>query len=142
MTTPLPLARSPSHAVVALRSAIGILLPPNEWVSVVVDDAVDQAVLERFVRLEEAVALHVVMNTLERLPGVLRVDLVDPPTDIENLPRVDLDVGRLPLESDRGLMGEDAAVREGQALAFGASGQHARSHRHRAADAGRVGFGL
>ena len=61
-------------------------------------DAVDEAVLGGLVGLEEAVALHVVMDLLDRLPGVLGVDLVDAPAGLDDLLRVDLDVGRLALE--------------------------------------------
>ena len=62
------------------------------------DHAVDQPVLDGLVGLEEPVALHVVVDLLERLAGVVGVDLVDPPADVEDLPGVDLDVGRLALE--------------------------------------------
>src|SRR5581483_12019786 len=78
--------------------------------SVVVDHAVDQTVLDRFLGLEEPVALHVGMHLLHRLPGVLGVDLVDPAADVEDLAGVDLDVGRLTLEPGRWLMDQDAAV--------------------------------
>ena len=89
--------------------------------SVVVDHAVDQAVLDRLVGLEEAVALHVGVDLLDRLAGVVGVDLVDPPADVEDLPRVDLDVGRLALEARRRLVDQDAAVGQREALALGAA---------------------
>ena len=64
-----------------------------------VDHLVDQAVLDGLVGLEEAVALHVGVNLLDRLTGVVRVDLVDPLADVEDLARVDLDVRRLAFEA-------------------------------------------
>ena len=67
--------------------------------SVLFDDLVDQAVLGRLMRLEEAVTLRVGMHLLDRLAGVVCVDLVDPPADVEHLTRMDLDVGRLALEA-------------------------------------------
>jgi hypothetical protein len=66
---------------------------------VVVEDAVDQAVLDGFVRFEEPVALHVRVDLLQRLAGVVSVDLVGPLADLEDLARVDLDVARLALET-------------------------------------------
>src|SRR3712207_7187682 len=51
--------------------------------------------------LEEAVALHVGVDTLLGLPGVVGVDLIDALAGLEDLPRVDLDVGRLALEAGR-----------------------------------------
>ena len=59
------------------------------------DHAVDQAVLDRLVGLEEAVALHVGVDLLDALAGVVGVDLIDPGADVEDLAGVDLDVGRL-----------------------------------------------
>ena len=63
------------------------------------DDLVDQAVLDGLLGLEEAVALHVLVDLLERLAGVLGVDLVDPLARVEDLAGVDLDVRRLALEA-------------------------------------------
>src|SRR5947209_19984605 len=77
---------------------------------VVVDHPVDEAVLDRLIGLEEAVALHVGVDLLEALPGVLGVDLIDPPADVEDLLGVDRDVGGLALEAGRGLVDEDPAV--------------------------------
>jgi hypothetical protein len=45
--------------------------------------------------LEEAVALHVAVDLLLGLAGVGRVDLVDALARLEDLARVDLDVGGL-----------------------------------------------
>ena len=64
------------------------------------DDPVDQAVLGSLVGLEEAVALHVDVDLLLRLTRVLGVDLVDPLARLDDLVRVDLDVGGLTLEAN------------------------------------------
>src|SRR5947209_13625692 len=77
---------------------------------VVVDHPVDEGVGCRLIGLEEAVALHVGVDLLEALPGVLGVDLIDPPADVEDLLGVDRDVGGLALEAGRGLVDEDPAV--------------------------------
>jgi len=71
---------------------------------------VDQAVLERLLGREEAVALHVAPDFLLGPARVLGVDLIEPVTDVEDLARVDLDVGRLAFEAGGGLVDEDAAV--------------------------------
>ena len=73
------------------------------------DDPVDEAVARGLVGGEEAVALHVRVDLLDRLAGVLGVDLVDAPARLEDLARVDLDVGRLALEARGRLVDEDAA---------------------------------
>src|SRR3954452_21672112 len=96
----------------------------------VLDDPVDQPVVQGLVGAEEVVALHVAVHLLDRAPGVVRIDLVDPRTGLEDLARVDLDVGRLALEPGRRLVDEDAAVGQRQALALGAARQQQRPHRH------------
>src|SRR4051812_28015524 len=63
------------------------------------DHLVDEPVLDGLVGLEEAIALHVAMHVLDRLAGVLGVDLVDAHARLEDLPGVDLDVRRLALEA-------------------------------------------
>src|SRR5919108_1984227 len=60
--------------------------------SVVLQDAVDQAVLDGLLGLEEAVALHVRAHALLGLTRVLGVDLVDALARLDDLARVDLDV--------------------------------------------------
>jgi hypothetical protein len=66
--------------------------PKNSAALVLVEHLVDQPVLDGLIGLEEAIALHVDVNLLDRLTGVVRVDLVDPLADVEDLARVDLDV--------------------------------------------------
>src|SRR3954470_12203185 len=99
--------------------------------SVLVDDAVDQPVLLRFVGPEEVVALHVAVYLLDRAPRVVRVDVVDPVARLEDLAGVDLDVRRLALEAGRRLVDQDAAVGQREALAGRAARQQQRAHRHR-----------
>src|SRR6185437_14207714 len=72
----------------------------HTWL-VLLDDPVDQPVLDGLVGLEEAVALHVAVNLLLGLPGVVGVDLVGALTDVEDLAGVDLDVRGLALEAGR-----------------------------------------
>jgi hypothetical protein len=57
---------------------------------------VDEPVLHRFLCGHEVVALHVLGDVLERLPGVLGDDLLHPPLERDRLPGLDLDVARLP----------------------------------------------
>jgi len=83
------------------------------------------------VGLEEAVALHVLVDSLLGLPGVQRVDLVDPLRGLEDLSRVDLDVGRLPLEAGRRLWISMRLLGQRHALASRAAHQQQRAHRHR-----------
>ena len=66
------------------------------------EDPVDQAVLDGLLGGEEAVAVHVVVDLLDRLAGVVGVDLVDALAQLEDLAGVDLDVGRLALEAADG----------------------------------------
>jgi hypothetical protein len=63
------------------------------------DDPVDQPVLDGLFGLEEAVALHVDVDLLDGLAGVVGVDLVDLRAGLDDLAGVDLDVGRLALEA-------------------------------------------
>jgi hypothetical protein len=64
-----------------------------------VEDAVDEAVRDGLVGLEEAIALHVAMHLLLAAPRVLGVDLVHALARLEDLARLDLDVRRLALEA-------------------------------------------
>ena len=107
-----------------------------------VDDPVDEPVLDGLVGLEEAVALHVAVDLLLGLPGVVGVDLVGALADVEDLAGVDLDVGGLALEARRRLVDEDPAVGQREALALGPAGQQQRAHRHRDPDADGGDVGL
>src|SRR5215207_290463 len=109
---------------------------------VLVDHAVDQAVLRSLICLEEAVALHVAVDLLLGAARVPRVDLVDALARLEDLGGVDLDVGRLALEARRRLVDQDPGVGERHPLALRAAGQQQRPHRHRDSDAHRRHVGL
>src|ERR1700761_4874174 len=88
----------------------GAACGPTSKLLVLVDHAVDEPVLDGLVGLEEAVALHVLVDLLLGLPGVVGVDLVGALADVEDLARVDLDIRRLTLEARRRLVDEDPAV--------------------------------
>src|SRR5437764_15197190 len=92
------------------------------------DDPIDKPVLDGALGLEESVAVHVGVDLLDALSRVVGVDLVDPVTDVEDLPSMDLDVGRLTFEARGGLMDEQAAVGKREALALRAPGQEQRAH--------------
>ncbi len=63
------------------------------------EHAIDQTVLERLLGGEEAVALHVLAHLLLGEARVFGVDLVQALPHVEDLARVDLDVGRLTFEA-------------------------------------------
>ena len=102
----------------------------------------EAAVEYGLIRAEEAVALHVLVDLLDRFARRGGVDLIDPRAELEDLAGLDLDLGRLAFETGGGLVHEDAAVGERRALALGAAGQQQRAHRHRDADAHRRDVGL
>src|SRR6185437_14573060 len=96
--------------------------------SVTLEHPVDQAVLERLLGGEEAVALHVFAHLLFREASVFSVDLIQAPSHVEDLARVDLDVGRLAFKARRRLVDQDARVRQGRTLALRAAGQEQGAH--------------
>src|SRR3954470_17897521 len=63
------------------------------------DHAVEDAVVQCFLRRHEVVALHVLRDLVHLLTGVLRHDLLESPLEGDRLPGMDLDVRRLPLET-------------------------------------------
>ena len=65
------------------------------------------------------VALHVLVDAIALLAGVLGVDRLDALAQLQDLAGVDLDVSRLALEPAARLVDEDAAVREREPLALG-----------------------
>ena len=101
-------------------------------------DSVDEPVVERLLGGEEAVAIHVVVHALARLPGVQRVQLVEPRPQGERLLGVDLDVARLALEAAAGLVDEHPPVGQRDPLAGRARGEDQRRDRHRDAAADRL----
>src|SRR5256885_454627 len=106
------------------------------------DHAVDDAVVLRFLRSHEVIALHVLRDFLHRLSRVLRHDLLESALEGDRLPGVDLDVGRLPLEAAPDLVDEDLGVRQRHPLSFRSAGKKERAHRHRRANANRLHVGL
>src|ERR1700744_971011 len=87
----------------------GAACGPTSKLLVLVDHAVDEPVLDGLIGLEEAVALHVLVDLLLGLPGVVGVDLVGALADVENLSRVDLDDRLRALEARRRRMDQLAA---------------------------------
>jgi hypothetical protein len=86
--------------------------------SVARDHLVDQPIRERLLGLEEAIALHVAVDLLDRPAGVVGIDMRDPLARLYDLARVNLDVGRHPLEPGGGLVDENATVGQRRALAL------------------------
>src|SRR3546814_998672 len=74
-------------------------------------------------------------DRLDRLAGVMHVDLVQAPPDRQNLPGMNLDIARLALKSTRRLVDHDAGVGQGEALALLAGREQQRAHRCGLADA-------
>src|SRR3954451_18362543 len=84
------------------------------------DDLVDQAVLHGFARCQDLVALDVLPDLLRVLPGVPGDHVLEQLTHPEDLPCLDLDVGRLALAPAGRLVDQDAGVLERESLALGA----------------------
>src|ERR1700712_5051874 len=78
--------------------------------SVLVDHPVNDAVGLRLVAAQEVIALGIGPNLLVRLLRVLGDDLVQSSADVDDLFSVDLDIGRLALETARDLVDEDLRV--------------------------------
>src|SRR6476660_6459908 len=76
------------------------------------DHLVDQAELHRLDRRQKLIALERGLDRLERLVGGLNVNLVEPRPQSQDLARLDLDIGSLPLRPARGLMDHDPGVRQ------------------------------
>src|SRR5436190_22047188 len=95
----------------------------------VLDHFVDQAVLDRLLGADEAVAIGVVLDPIERLARVIGEDLLEAALEVEDLPRTDIDVRGLPAEAGRPrLVDQDLRVREGAPLALRAGGEQDRAH--------------
>src|SRR4029077_19637806 len=87
------------------------------------DDLVDETVLDGLLAGEKEVAVGVLLDLLEALPGVLYQDVVHLLTEPDDLPRLDVDVGRLALHAPERLVDHDARVRQREALALRARGE-------------------
>src|SRR6266571_7976161 len=101
------------------------------------DHIVDDSVLLGLLGIHEVVALHVLGDLLHRLPGVVGDDLLEAPLEADDLARLDLDIGPLPLEAARNLVDQDLGVRQRHPLSFRAAAQEESPHRHRDPDADR-----
>jgi hypothetical protein len=102
------------------------------------DHSVDDPVLAPFVRRHEVVALHVLRDPFERLPGVLGDDLFQAPLDGNHFARLDLDVGCLSFEAAGDLVEQDLRVWQRHSLPLRAAGEEQGAHRHREPDTGRL----
>src|ERR1700730_8635826 len=100
-----------------------------------IDPLVDNAPLHRHFPGQEVVALERVLDLLERLAGVLHVDLVETLLEIQDLLSMKHDVGRLALEAAGRLMQHDARVRECKPHSLLAGSQQQRCHGGGLADA-------
>ena len=80
----------------------------------VIDDAVCLCLFGR----HEVVPLGILTHALDRLTGVLGDDLVQPLTQIEHFPRMDLDVGGLSLVATGDLVDQNACVGQRKRLPF------------------------
>ena len=98
---------------------------------------VDDAVLLGLRRRHEVVALGIVLDLVDGLTGVLRVQLVERVARLQDLARVDVDVGRLTLKAGERLVDHHARVRQRVALALRAGGEQEAAHRRRLAHADR-----
>src|ERR1039457_7411859 len=80
-----------------------------------VDDLIDDAVFLGLLRVHDEVPLHIPFDAIQRLIGVLGDQIIGNLADAQNLARMNIDVGGLAAQAPhRGLMNEDARVREGE----------------------------
>ena len=100
----VPAPRSRQVCLLAVRVRHQVLARRN--------DAVDEPVRLRLLGAHEAVAVHVALDRLDRLPGVLGVERVHLAAQIEDLARLDLDVRRRALRAARRLVDHDPRVRQ------------------------------
>src|SRR4051794_38578537 len=98
---------------------------------------VDQAVIDGFLGCEKAVAIGVLLDLLDRLPGVLGHQAVHALAKVQDELSVDGDIRRLTLEATERLVNQDRGVREREALALGTGGQQKRAHARGHTDAQR-----
>ncbi len=101
----------------------------------VLQDLVDQAEVLGLRGTHELVTLHVGLDEGQVAAGVLDVDLVQLPLDLDDLLGVDLDVGGLAVGAARGLMDHDPGIGEGVSHPGRARGQEQAAHRASLSDA-------
>src|ERR1700758_5540839 len=85
---------------------------PKVSPSVLRDDAVDDSVLLGLLGAHEVITFGISPNFLKALTGVVGDDLIETPAHVDDLARVDLDVGRPSLEGRGHLVDEDLGVGE------------------------------
>src|SRR5690606_28223905 len=74
------------------------------------DNLVDDAEGLGLLRRHEMVAVERALDRVVILAGVLHIDLVEPPLQLDDVLRVPLDIGSLALEAARRLMHHDASI--------------------------------
>src|SRR5688572_16218183 len=83
------------------------------------DDVIDNPVFLPLVRRHDVVPFGILLDPLERLPGVVHQDLVQPLAHAQDFPGMDVDVGRLtrqPLHER--LVDHDPRIGQREALAL------------------------
>src|SRR5438067_1959106 len=98
-------------------------LPQNEQYSVLFESPPLS-----FVGFEELVAIHRLLDLLERLTGVLSVQRVHPVPDAQDFLGLDLDVRRHALSPARGLVDHDSGIGQRHAHAGLAGGEQEAAH--------------
>src|SRR4029077_825179 len=104
------------------------------------DDAVDQPVLDRLLRVEEEVSVGVALDSLQCLTGVLGDQLVEDAPDADDLTRVDVEVAGLPLQTltpDQWLMHVDGCARQRESASLRAGHEDHRAEAGGSPDADR-----
>lgn len=109
----------PLLALSALRGLAGNVVAGNQ-------DLVNDAVGHGLGRAHEIIPFRVVFDLLDAFPGVVGEDEVKLLPQADNFPGVDVNVRGLALEAAHGLVDEDAAVGQGEALARRPGGQEQR----------------
>src|SRR5690606_6334924 len=102
------------------------------------DDIVNDTVFLALLGRHDVVPLRILLDTLQRLAGVQREDLVDPLAHAQDLAGRDVDVARLATQAGHPrLMDEDAGVRQRVSLPLGPGRQQHGRNRRRLPDADR-----
>ena len=108
-----------SRSLIAFSvTSLGFFVPNLQYLPAPSYDVVDQSVLLRLLGRHEPITIEVPIDLSDRLPGVLRLDLVEALAEVQDLLCLDLDVGRIALRTTGRLMKHDPGVGEGIALTF------------------------
>src|ERR1700710_635413 len=100
----------------------------------ILNDQIDKAELQRLLGGHEAVALELALDLLQRLPGMPDINLIQPLANPEDLPRLDLDIGRLALSTAGRLVNHDPRIGQGEPFAGRTGCQQQAAHRGRLPD--------